>query len=126
DFALRQKEIATRFMRAYIRAVRFYNDALKEGRLQGTTADEVIAILSEATPIKNRDVYKSITPTGMNPDGRVNQASLAYDLAFYSTTLAEFCFVADDFGFPNQFFSDSWVVGFWRADHDCGDTRLEE
>src|SRR5262249_41554437 len=59
DFALRQKEIATRFMRAYIRAVRFYNDALKEGRLQGTTADEVIAILSEATPIKNRDVYKS-------------------------------------------------------------------
>jgi NitT/TauT family transport system substrate-binding protein len=24
-----------------------------------------------------------ITPTGMNPDGRVNTASLAYDLAFY-------------------------------------------
>jgi hypothetical protein len=21
-------------------------------------------------------------------------------------------------GFPNQAFSDSWVVGFWRADHD--------
>jgi hypothetical protein len=20
-------------------------------------------------------------------------------------------------GFPNQFFCDSWVVGFWRADH---------
>jgi len=20
-------------------------------------------------------------------------------------------------GFPNQFFNDSWVVGFWRADH---------
>jgi hypothetical protein len=20
-------------------------------------------------------------------------------------------------GFPNQFFSDSWVVGLWRADH---------
>ena len=43
-----------------------------------------------------------------------------------STTLAELCFVADDFGFPNQFFSDSWVVGFWRADHDWDDTRLEE
>jgi hypothetical protein len=37
-----------------------------------------------------------------------------------------FCFVADDFGFPNQFFSDSWVVGFWRADHDWDETRLEE
>jgi hypothetical protein len=24
-------------------------------------------------------------------------------------------------GFPNQFFNDSWVVGFWRADHDWQD-----
>jgi NitT/TauT family transport system substrate-binding protein len=71
-------------MRAYIRAVRFYNGALENGRLDGTNADEVIAILSEATPIKSRDIYKLITPTGMNPDGRVNKESLAYDLAFYT------------------------------------------
>ena len=70
-------------MRAYIRAVRFYNDALRNGRLDGPTADEVIAILSESTPIKSREIYKLITPTGMNPDGRVNKASLIYDLAFY-------------------------------------------
>jgi NitT/TauT family transport system substrate-binding protein len=84
DFALRRTEAARRFMRAYVRAVRFYNGALKDGRLDGPNADEVIAILSEATPIKSRDVYKAITPTGMNPDGRVNRASLAYDLAFYA------------------------------------------
>jgi NitT/TauT family transport system substrate-binding protein len=83
DFALRQPDAARRFMRAYIRAVRFYNDAHKDGRLDGATADEVIAILSEATPIKSREIYGLITPTGMNPDGRVNRASLAYDLAFY-------------------------------------------
>ena len=84
DFALRRTEAARRFMRAYVRAVRFYNGALKDGRLDGPNADEVIAILSEATPIKSRDVYKAITPTGMNPDGKVNRASLAYDLAFYA------------------------------------------
>jgi NitT/TauT family transport system substrate-binding protein len=56
---------------------------LKNGRFQGPNADEVIAILSEATPVKSRDIYQAITPTGMNPDGRVNKASLAYDLAFY-------------------------------------------
>ena len=84
DFALRQADAAKRFMRAYIRAVRFYNDALENGRLEGPTSDDVIAILSEATPIKSRDIYKLITPTGMNPDGRVNKASLAYDLAFYT------------------------------------------
>jgi len=84
DFALRRAETAQRFMRAYVRAVRFYNGALKNGRLEGANADEVIAILSEATPVKSRDVYEAITPTGMNPDGKVNRASLAYDLAFYA------------------------------------------
>jgi NitT/TauT family transport system substrate-binding protein len=64
--------------------VRFYNGALKNGRFQGPNADEVIAILSEATPIKSRAIYDAITPTGMNPDGRVNRDSLAYDLAFYT------------------------------------------
>jgi NitT/TauT family transport system substrate-binding protein len=83
EFALRPGEAARRFMRAYLRAVRFYNDALTDGRFDGPTADEVIAILSDATPIKSRDIYKSITPTGMNPDGRVNKTSLNYDLAFY-------------------------------------------
>jgi NitT/TauT family transport system substrate-binding protein len=84
EFARKQPEAAKKFMRAYIRAVRFYNGALKDGRLDGPNADAVIAILSEATPIKSRDIYKLITPTGMNPDGRVNKASLAYDLAFYA------------------------------------------
>lgn len=84
DFALKHRDEATRFMRAYIRAVRFYNGALKDGRLAGPNADDVIAILSEATPIKSRAIYDAITPTGMNPDGRVNGDSLAYDLAFYT------------------------------------------
>ena len=84
DFALRRADAARRFMRAYMRAVRFYNGALQNGRLDGPNAEEVIAILSEATPIKSRDIYKAMTPTGMNPDGRVNRASLAYDLAFYA------------------------------------------
>ena len=83
DFVLKRREEAMRFMRAYVRAVRFYNGALKD-RLAGPNADEVIAILSEATPIKARAIYEAITPTGMNPDGRVNKDSLAYDLAFYA------------------------------------------
>jgi NitT/TauT family transport system substrate-binding protein len=82
EFAAK-RSAARQFMRAYIRAVRFYNGALANGRLDGPNADEVIGILSEATPIKSREIYKLITPTGMNPDGRVNKASLAYDLAFY-------------------------------------------
>src|SRR5215470_3094105 len=84
EFASKRPAAARQFMRAYIRAVRFYNGALANGRLDGANADEVIAILAEATPIKSREIYKLITPTGMNPDGRVNKSSLAYDLAFYT------------------------------------------
>ena len=74
---------ARRFMRAYLRAVRFYNGSLKDGRMIGPNADEVIAILVQSTPIKDAAIYKAITPTGMNPDGRVNIESLAEDLEFY-------------------------------------------
>jgi NitT/TauT family transport system substrate-binding protein len=74
---------ANRFMRAYIRAVRFYNDALQDGRMAGPTADKVIEILTASTTIKDPTIYKAITPTGMNPDGHVNIKSLADDLAFY-------------------------------------------
>jgi NitT/TauT family transport system substrate-binding protein len=79
----RKPDAATRFMRAYLRAVRFYNGALKDGRMIGPNADEVIAILVESTPIKDAAIYKAITPTGMNPDGRVNVESLSDDLQFY-------------------------------------------
>jgi NitT/TauT family transport system substrate-binding protein len=85
DFAQRRTEAASRFMRAYLRAVRFYNGALRDGSLDGPNAEELITILSIATPIKNRDIYKAVTPTGINPDGRVNAESLAFDLAFYGS-----------------------------------------
>jgi len=80
---VKKPDVARRFMRAYLRGVRFYNGALQDGRMAGPNADEVIAILAESTPIKDAAIYKAITPTGMNPDGRVNARSLAEDLAFY-------------------------------------------
>ena len=71
------------FMRAYLRAVREYNDALKDGKIAGPNAAEVIAILTEYTNVKDPAVYRTITPQGCNPDGAVHEASLKNDLAFY-------------------------------------------
>ena len=56
----------------------------KDGKMHGPNADEVIAILAQSTPIKDPAIYKAITPTGMNPDGKVNLQSLKDDAAFYS------------------------------------------
>jgi len=84
-FAKERPEVATRFMRAYLRAVRYYNDALKDGGLKGPTAEDVIAILTEYTNIKDPAVYRAISPQGCNPDGYVNIASLKKDFAFYQS-----------------------------------------
>lgn len=76
-------DTAKKFMRAYIRGVRDYNDALIGAKLAGPSANEVIAILTEYTPIKDPAVYRSIVAHGTNPDGKVHEASLVKDLQFY-------------------------------------------
>jgi len=83
QFIKEQPDAARRFMRAYIRAVRDYNDALLGGRIAGPNADEIISILTEYTPIKDPAIYRAISAQGCNPDGAVNEASLEIDLQFY-------------------------------------------
>ncbi|MDF2114677.1 ABC transporter substrate-binding protein [Roseiarcaceae bacterium H3SJ34-1] len=82
-FIKKRPDVAQRFMRAYLRGQRFYNDALKDGHLAGPNADEVIAILTEMTSIKDPQVYRSIAPQGAEPNGTLNIPSLKVDLAFY-------------------------------------------
>ena len=80
-----KRDIAIRFMRAYLRGGRYYVRALKDGRLAGATADDVINILIEFTPVKDAAVLRSITPSGMDPDGAVNVTSLQKDKDFYAS-----------------------------------------
>jgi len=76
-------DTAKKFMRAYLRGVRDYNDALKDAKLAGPKGEEIISILTEYTPIKDRAVYRSIVCQGTNPDGKVNEATLKKDFQFY-------------------------------------------
>jgi NitT/TauT family transport system substrate-binding protein len=82
-FMRQRPETARKFMRTYIRAVRDYNDSLKDGRIAGPNADEIIATLTEFTFIKDPKVHREITPAAIDPDGRMNLAGLRNDLAFY-------------------------------------------
>ena len=70
-------------MRAYLKGVRDYNDALAGGRLAGPTAEEVIKILTESTRVKDPAIFRAINSQGCNPDGRVHEPSLKNDLAFF-------------------------------------------
>ncbi|HUZ72513.1 MAG TPA: ABC transporter substrate-binding protein [Stellaceae bacterium] len=75
-----QRDLAVRFTKAYLRSVRYYHGGLKDGKLAGPNADDVISILTHSTRIKDPAVFRAITPNGVDPDGRVNRKSLQQDL----------------------------------------------
>jgi NitT/TauT family transport system substrate-binding protein len=76
-FSKNRHDVAERFMRAYIRGVRLYNDALKNGRLAGPSADKIIPILTKYTSTKDEAMFRRIIPSAVNPNGEVNIASSA-------------------------------------------------
>jgi NitT/TauT family transport system substrate-binding protein len=85
EFIKKRPEVAKKFMIGYLESVRFYNDALVDGRFKGPNVKEVIDILTASTPLKDRSVYESIFANGGDPDGQVNEASLRKDLEFFKT-----------------------------------------
>src|SRR5437764_7987378 len=92
DFMTKRTEIAHRFMTAYLKGVRFYNDAIRDGRFAGPNAAELIDLLVKETRYKDAALYKKMVPNGCDPDGKVDRASLETDLAFWRANK----FVEDD------------------------------
>ena len=75
-FIKERPEDAQKFMRAYLRGARDYNDALDGDRLTAPAAADVIPILTEYSFIKNPDVYKAMRSHYVDPNGTLNVASL--------------------------------------------------
>ena len=82
-FIKARRDVGVRFMVAYLRAVRYYNLALKNSRLTGKNGSAVIDVLVKYTPLKDRSVYDAAVAQYNDPGGRVSVASLKADLAFY-------------------------------------------
>jgi NitT/TauT family transport system substrate-binding protein len=81
-FTRKAPEAARKFMVAYLRAARDYNDAIASGHLTGPKGDEIIAILTRYTTLKDAALYREMVPNGVDPDGRVNIASMEKDHEF--------------------------------------------
>ena len=71
-----QPENAKKFMVALLKAIRFYDDALKGGHIAGPNADEVINILVKYSFIKDPAVHRAIVSQAVDPDGDINLPSL--------------------------------------------------
>ncbi len=80
DFARKRPEAAKGFMVEYVRGIRFYHDALREG---GEKKEELIRILTKHTNAKERDVYNEATWSGLNPDGAALTQSIADQQQFF-------------------------------------------
>lgn len=72
-------DVANRFMTAYVKAIRDYNDAFFKNQNKA----EIIKILCKYSVIKEPALYEKMFPTGLNPDGYLRMSGIAADLAWY-------------------------------------------
>jgi NitT/TauT family transport system substrate-binding protein len=82
-FIKNRPEVAQKLMNAYIRGVRYYNDTLKDGKISGPHAEEIIDATAKHSTLKDKTVLRAITPVAIDPDGMLSVDSLKADLAFY-------------------------------------------
>ncbi len=78
SFLANRPELGHRFMLAYVRALRLYNDAFRKG----IGRDEVIASIARHTGVRP-DLLARGVPVGLNPDGCANAQDLADQVAWF-------------------------------------------
>ena len=82
-FLKERRAVGERFLRAYVRALRDYNDAVREGRFStGPKGEAVVAILARNLGMKEEQIRGSYVQA-ISPDGKPNVESLRKDLQFF-------------------------------------------
>jgi NitT/TauT family transport system substrate-binding protein len=74
-----QADLARRFMIAYIKGVRVYNDAF----VKGIGRSEVVRTLIENTAVKDPAAYERMNMAGLDPDGRIARQALQLDVDYF-------------------------------------------
>ena len=72
-----------KFLKAYLRAVRDYDGALKDGKIAGPGAEEIIQMLGEMTGVKDLSIFRDAVPPYMEPNGAVSMTNLQTDLDYF-------------------------------------------
>ncbi len=80
QFVKEKNEAAKRFMVAYAKGVRDYNDAF----VKGIKKDEIIDIMVKHTELKDKELWQKVKVTGLNPDVYANKDGIAADLKWYT------------------------------------------
>jgi len=74
------QDLGRRWMRAYVRGLRDYNDAF--GPKQRDHA-QAVRVLTENTTVSDPAIYEQMLPAGLDPDGKLDMQSIRDDLRYY-------------------------------------------
>jgi NitT/TauT family transport system substrate-binding protein len=80
-FVAENPDAGRRFMAAYLRAVRLYNDAF--AKHTPGVRDEMVQILIKHTPVKDAALYDRMVYPYLNPNGHVNLDSIKADFEWF-------------------------------------------
>lgn len=67
-FVSDNRDVALRFMAAYLKGVRDFNDVFVKGE---GDEEAIIKIMTEHTALKDPELWKKVSVTGLNPNGRM-------------------------------------------------------
>jgi len=82
-FIKERPQVATRFMKAFLRGARDFKDAIDAGRWKSSpVADDVIRIFARGVNMPEA-VIRGMTPQFADADGEINVESLRMDLAWF-------------------------------------------
>jgi NitT/TauT family transport system substrate-binding protein len=79
-----RRDVIVRYLCGFLKGVRYYQSGLKDGRFAGPIGDEVVQQIVVLTGAPEALVRRT-TPVAIDPNGRLNLASMRADLAFYKT-----------------------------------------
>jgi NitT/TauT family transport system substrate-binding protein len=84
-FITTKRPLAEKFMLAYLKGVRTYDAATVGGHLHGPNAPAIAKIIGEVMKITDLSLITSMVAPAYDPNGKLNEKSLADDLAFFKT-----------------------------------------
>ena len=84
DLIKNKRDVIVRYLRGFLKGVRYYQSGLQNGRFAGPNSDEIVRIIASHTGAPEQLIRRTI-PVAINPNGRLNLGSMREDLEFYKS-----------------------------------------
>jgi NitT/TauT family transport system substrate-binding protein len=81
NFVKDRPEVAKKFMLAYLRAIRYYNEAFS--KKDAAKKKDIVKILADNTAVKDQSLYDKMVMPGLDFNGHVNSDALDFQQNYY-------------------------------------------